>query len=182
MEFFFILKQAYKNKEILKAAVIYNSEDDEYMNINKKLDREYNLYYNENKYMLSKERKITIYNVLELEREQKLNEITKVENQEIGFMSITINVAIFGISMINLIVVFKDVFGIDRAGLMLCFLFNLGVILIYLFDTEKKKKNRKQERIKARAENKKIEGEMVNISTKQLVIKRLLLEEDNMKL
>ncbi|WP_220796920.1 hypothetical protein [Paraclostridium bifermentans] len=152
------------------------------MNINKKLDREYNLYYNENKYMLSKERKITIYNVLELEREQKLNEITKVENQEIGFMSITINVAIFGISMINLIVVFKDVFGIDRAGLMLCFLFNLGVILIYLFDTEKKKKNRKQERIKARAENKKIEGEMVNISTKQLVIKRLLLEEDNMKL
>ncbi|WP_283592785.1 hypothetical protein [Paraclostridium bifermentans] len=152
------------------------------MNINEKLEREYNLYYNENKNMLSKERKITIYNVLELEREQKLNEITKVENQEIGFMSITINVAIFVISMINLIVVFKDVLGIDRAGLMLCFLFNLGVILIYLFDTEKKKKNRKQERIKAKAENKKIEGEMVNISTKQLVIKRLLLEEDNIKL
>lgn len=36
--------------------------------------------------------------------------------------------------------------------------------------------------IKAKAENKKIEGEMVNISIKQLVIKRLLLEEDNIKL
>ncbi|WP_148550671.1 hypothetical protein [Paraclostridium bifermentans] len=152
------------------------------MNINEKLDREYNLYYNVNKNMLSKERKITIYNVLELEREQKLNEIIKVENQEIGFMSITINVATFGISMINLMVVFKDVLGIGRSGLMLCFLFTLGVILIYLLDTEKKKKNRKQDRIKAKAENKKIEMKMANISTKQLVIKRLLLEEDNIEL
>lgn len=181
MEFFFILKEVYKNKEILKSTVIYTSEDGEYMNINEKLEREYNLYYNENKNMLSKERKITIYNVLELEREQKLNQITKVENQEIGLMSITINVAIFGISMINLMVVFKDVFGIGRSGLILCFLFTLGIILIYLLDREKKKKNRNQERIKAKAENKKIEAEMVNISTKQLVIKRLLLEEDNIK-
>lgn len=152
------------------------------MNINEKLEREYNLYYNENKNMLSKERKISIYNVLELEIGQKLNEITKVENQEIGFTSISINVAIFGISMINLVVVVKDVFGIGRAGLMLCFLFTLGVILIYLLDTERKKSNRKQERIKAESENKKIEGEMVNIYTKQLVIKRLLLEEDNIQL
>lgn len=151
------------------------------MNINEKLEREYNLYYNENKNMLSKERKITIYNVLELEREQKLNEITEVENQEIGFMSITIGVSAFAISMITLMVTVNDVFEIGSGGLMLYFLFALGVIIIYLLHTEKNKKNRKQERIKAEAENKKIKEEMVNISTKQLVIKRLLLEEDNMK-
>lgn len=182
MKFFFILKQVYKNKEILKSTVIYNSEDDEYMNINEKIEREYNLYYNANKNMLCKERKITIYNVLELEREQKLNEIIKVDNQEIGFMSITINVSIFVIYMITLIVDVNNVLGIGRAEVRGYALFALGVILIYLFHTEKNKKNRKQERIKAKDENKKIKEEILNISTKQLVIKRLLLEEDDIKL
>ncbi|WP_338659683.1 hypothetical protein QJR30_01645 [Paraclostridium sordellii] len=152
------------------------------MNINEKIEREYNLYYNANKNTLSEERKITIYNVLELEKEQKLNEITKVENQEIGLMSITINVAIFAIYMITLMVDANDVLGIGKAGVRLYFLFALGVIAIYLLRTEKDKKNRKQEIIKAEAENKKIKEEIVNISTKQLVIKRLLLEEDNIKL
>lgn len=152
------------------------------MNINEKLEREYNLYYNANKNTLSEERKITIHNVLELEREQKLNEIIKVENQEIGIMSITINVAIFAISMINLMVDVKDVFGIGRTGLLLYFIFDLGVISIYLLYTKKDRKKGKQDIIKAEAENKKIKEEMINISTKQLVIKRLLLEEDNMEL
>lgn len=152
------------------------------MNINEKIEREYNLYYNANKNTLSEERKITIHNVLELEKEQKLNEIIKVENQEIGIMSITINVAIFAISMINLMVEVKDVFGIGRTGLMLYFLFDLGVIIIYLLYTKRDRKKGKQDIIKAEAENKKIKEEIVNISTKQLVIKRLLLEEDNIKL
>lgn len=152
------------------------------MNINEKLEREYNLYYNENKNMLSKERKIAIYNVLELEREQKLNEITEVENQEIGFMSMIIGVLAFAISMITLIVDANNVLGIGRVGSRLYFLFGLGVIVIYLLRTEKDKKNVRQERIKAESENKKIKEEMVNIVTKQLVIKSLLLEEDNMKL
>lgn len=152
------------------------------MNINEKIEREYNLYYNENKNMLSKERKITIYNVLELEREQKLNEITELENQEIGFMSITIGVSAFAISMITLMVDSNDVLGIGREGSRLCFLSGLGVILIYLILTQKDKKNGRQAIKKGEAENKKIEGEMLNISTKQLVIKRLLLEEDNIKL
>lgn len=152
------------------------------MNINEKIEREYNLYYDTNKNMLSKERKITIYNVLELEREQKLNEITEVENQEIGFMSIIIGVLAFAISMITLIVDANDVLGIGRVGSRLYFLFGLGVIVIYLLRTEKDKKKGRQERIKAESENKKIKEEMVNIVTKQLVIKSLLLEEDNMKL
>lgn len=152
------------------------------MNINEKLEREYNLYYNENKNMLSKERKITIYNVLELEREQKLNEITKVENQEIGFMSITIGVSAFAISMITLMVDSNDVLGIGRGGLKLCFLSCLGVILIYLIREEKDKRNGRRKRIKDEYANKKIKEEIVKISTKQLVIKRLLLEEDNIKL
>lgn len=152
------------------------------MNINEKLEREYNLYYNENKNMLSKERKITIYNVLELEREQKLNEIIKVENQEIGLMSITISVSAFAISMIGLVVDANDVLEIGRADLRLCFLFVLVVIAIYLVYEQKYKKNGRQEIEKAEGENKKIKEEIVNISTKQLVIKRLLLEEDNIKL
>ena len=182
MEFFFILKQAYKNKEILKATVVYTSEGDDYMNINEKIEREYNLYYNANKNILSEERKITIHNVLELEKEQKSNKIIKVENQEIGIMSIIIGVSAFAISMITLIVDANDVLGIGRVGSRLYFLFGLGVIVIYLLRTERDKKNVRQERIKAESENKKIKEEMVNIATKQLVIKRLLLEEDNMKL
>lgn len=152
------------------------------MNINEKIEREYNLYYDTNKNMLSKERKITIYNVLEIEREHKLNEIIKVENQEIGIMSITINVAIFAISMINLMVDVKDVFSIGRTGLLLYFIFDLGVISIYLLHTKRERKNEKKDIIKSEAENKKIKEEMINIYTKQLVIKRLLLEEDNMEL
>ncbi|WP_195945880.1 hypothetical protein [Paraclostridium bifermentans] len=152
------------------------------MNINEKIEREYNLYYNANKNTLSEERKMTIHNVLELEREQKLNEIIKVENQEIGIMSITINVAIFAISMINLMVDVKDVFGIGRTGLLLYFIFDLGVIVIYLLYTKKDRKKGKQDIIKIEAENKKIKEEMISISTKQLVIKRLLLEEDDIKL
>lgn len=152
------------------------------MNINEKIEREYNLYYDTNKNMLSKERKITIYNVLELEREHKLNEIIKVENQEIGFMSISTNVVIVAIYMVTLMVDVKDVFGIGRTGLLLYFIFDLGLISIYLLYTKKDRKKGKQDIIKAEAENKKIKEEMINIYTKQLVIKRLLLEEDDIKL
>lgn len=152
------------------------------MNINEKIEREYNLYYDTNKNMLSKERKITIYNVLELEREHKLNEIIKVENQEIGFMSISTNVVIVAIYMVTLMTDLNGVFGFGNVGLQSYSLFAFGVISIYLLYTVKESISRKQERIKVKAENKKIEEEMVNISTKQLVIKRLLLEEDNMKL
>lgn len=152
------------------------------MNINEKIEREYNLYYNENKNMLSKERKITIYNVLELEREQKLNEIIKAENQEIGLMSITMNVAMFAISMVNLMVDANNVFRLGMVGLMLYFLFAFGVLIIYLLREEKYRKNGRQERRKVEDENKKIEEEIVKISTKQLVIKRLILEEDNVQL
>lgn len=152
------------------------------MNINEKIEREYNLYYDTNKNMLSKERKITIYNVLELEREHKLNEIIKVENQEIGFISISTNVVIVAIYMVTLMTDLNGVFGFGNVGLQSYSLFAFGVISIYLLYTVKESISRKQERIKVKAENKKIEEEMVNISTKQLVIKRLLLEEDNMKL
>lgn len=152
------------------------------MNINEKIEREYNLYYDTNKSMLSKERKITIYNVLELEREHKLNEIIRVENQEIGFMSISTNIVIVAIYMVTLMTDLNGVFGFGNVGLQSYSLFAFVVISIYLLYTVKESISRKQERIKVKAANKKIEGEMVNISTKQLVIKRLLLEEDNMKL
>lgn len=152
------------------------------MNINEKIEREYNLYYDTNKNMLSKERKITIYNVLELEREHKLNEIIRVENQEIGFMSISTNVVIVAIYMVTLMTDLNGVFGFGNVGLQSYSLFAFVVISIYLLYTVKESISRKQERIKVKAANKEVEEKMVNIHTKQLVIKRLLLEEDNMKL
>lgn len=145
------------------------------MNINEKIEQEYNSYYNSNKNTLSAERKITIYNVLELEKEQKLNEITKAENIELGFMPVVTNVVIVAIYLMNLVKDSKDIFKFDDLGIMSYIIFGWIVILIYLFKSDKDRKKTKQE-------NKKTKEKIENISTKQLVIKRLALEEDNINL
>lgn len=145
------------------------------MNVNEKIEQEYNLYYNSNKNMLSEERKITIYNVLELEKEQKLNEITNRENLEVGSMTIVTNVVMIAIYMMTLMLSYKDVLGIGNGGIELYFLFASIVIIIYLFNSAKDRK-------KAKKENQKTKEKIGSISTKQLVIKRLALEEDNINL
>lgn len=145
------------------------------MNINEKIEQEYNSYYNSNKNTLSAERKITIYNVLELEKEQTLNEITKSENIEIGFMPIVINVVIVIIYLMNLMKDSKDIFKLGDLDVRIYILFGWIVILIYLVKSDKYRKKTKQE-------NKKTKEKIGNISTKQLVIKRLALEEDNINL
>ncbi|CEP42768.1 hypothetical protein [Paraclostridium sordellii] len=145
------------------------------MNVNEKIEQEYNLYYNSNKNMLSEERKITIYNVLELEKEQKLNEITNRENLEVGSMTIVTNVVMIAIYMMTLMLSYKDVLGIGNGGIALYFLFASIVIIIYLFNSAKDRK-------KAKKENQKTKEKIGSISTKQLVIKRLALEEDNINL
>ncbi|CEO32957.1 hypothetical protein [Paraclostridium sordellii] len=145
------------------------------MNINEKIEQEYNSYYNSNKNTLSAERKITIYNVLELEKEQKLNEIAKAENIELEFMPIVINVVSVVIYLMNLVKDSKDIFKFGDLGVMLYIIFGWIVILIYLVKSDKDRKKTKQE-------NKKTKEKIENISTKQLVIKRLALEEDNINL
>lgn len=145
------------------------------MNINEKIEQEYNSYYNSNKNTLSAERKITIYNVLELEKEQKLNEITKAENIELGFMPVVINVVIVAIYLMNLVKDSKDIFKFADLDVKLYIIFAWIVILIYLVKSDKNRKKTKQE-------NKKTKEKIENISTKQLVIKRLALEEDNINL
>lgn len=91
------------------------------MNINEKIEQEYNSYYNSNKNTISAERKITIYNVLELEKEQKLIEITNRENLEVGFMTIVTNVVMIAIYMMTLMLSYKDILGIGNRGIALYF-------------------------------------------------------------
>lgn len=152
------------------------------MNVNEGIEKEYNLYYNANKNMLSAERKITIYNILGLEKEQKLNQIIKIENRETEIMSVITNSMMVIIYMITLVKDFKDIFKFDDLGLKLYFMLGYLVMGFYLLNTEKKRKKINKERKVIEEENKKIKEELGNISIKQSVIKRLALEEDYIKL
>lgn len=152
------------------------------MNVNEGIEKEYNLYYNANKNMLSAERKITIYNILGLEKEQKLNQIIKIENRETEIMSVITNSMMVIIYMITLVKDFKDIFKFDDLGLKLYFMLGYLVMGFYLLNTEKKRKKIYKERKVIEEENKKIKEELGNISIKQSVIKRLALEEDYIKL
>lgn len=152
------------------------------MNINEGIEREYNLYYNVNKNMISAERKITIYNILGLEKEQKLNQIIKIENREAETLSITTNSMMVIIYLITLVKDFKEIFKFSNLGLMLYFMLGFIVMAFYLLNSDKKRKKIYEEKITNEEANKKIREEIGNIDIKQSVIKRLALEEDNIKL
>lgn len=152
------------------------------MNVNEGIEREYNLYYNANKNMLSAERKITIYNILGLEKEQKLNQIIKIENRETEIISITTNAMMVIIYMITLVKDFKEIFKFPNLGLMLYFTLGFTVMAFYLLNSEKKRKKIYKQKTTNEEANKKTREEIENIAIKQSVIKRLALEEDYIKL
>lgn len=110
------------------------------MNINEGIEREYSLYYNANKNMLPAERKITIHNILGLEKEQKLNQIIKIENRETETLSITTNSMMVIIYLITLVKDFKEIFKFSNLGLMLYFMLGFIVMAFYLVNSEKKRK------------------------------------------
>lgn len=149
------------------------------MNIDEKLEREYIFEYNTNKNMLSKEQKITIYNVLELEKEQKLNEIVKVEDLEIGFMSMSTSIIVIFIYMSTLV---NDVFGMSKIVSIGYFFIAMASMLLCLISVKKNIKKIRKERELVENNNKDMHEEIIKISTKQAVIKRLLLEEDGMNI
>lgn len=102
------------------------------MNINEELEREYIFQYNGNKNILSKEQKLTIYNILELEKEQKSNDVTNAENIEVGFMSVVTSVIVIIIYIMTLFNDIKDTFGIPNLLVGAYFLLTTFLLLFYL--------------------------------------------------